>query len=229
MDQEKRISERRRNSDRRDSERRVDADRSRRKKAQKKGGIYTLIALASLSTGALALFFLIQSGIGDAINWNKLLYIQNKPVQDFEMGGIELGMRPDVVEREHPNMNLTSLVKGEKVGMFKTNEGKYTVWFVSINGNEKAYRIRFDQVIKGMTETDIIEDMGRRHGKPSTSECAKSVPSVRTCEFQWWPSGGIALNIFSSTDTRKKQTVTGISVIATDTYLDGKRIRNLGQ
>ena len=224
MDQEQRISERRQ-----DQDRRANADRRRRNEDRKKSGVFTLVALASLSTGALALFLLIQSGIGDAINWSKLLYMQNKPVQNFDMGGIELGMRPDAVEREHPNMNLTSLVKGEKVGMFKTDDGKYTVWFVSINGIDKAYRIRFDQIVKGMTETDIIEDMGRRHGKPSTSECAKGAPKMRSCEFQWWPSGGIALNVFSSTDNRKNLPVTGISMIATDTYLDGKRIRNLKQ
>ena len=224
MDSDKRIADRRQKTDRREQ-----GDRRHQSTIRKKRGTATLVFLASLSTAGLALFLLIQSGVSDSINWSKLLFIQNKPVQDFQMAGIELGMHPDKVEREHPNLDLTSLVRGEKVGVFRTNSGKYTVWFVSINGSDKAYRIRFDQIIVGKTETDIVEDMGRRHGKPGTSECSRSAPDGRSCHFQWWPSGGISLVVLSSTEMRKKQPVTGVTVIATDTYLDGKRIRNLGQ
>ena len=145
------------------------------------------------------------------------------------MGGIELGMTPEKVERNHPNLDLTSLVQGEKTATFKADGARYTVWFVSINGIEKAYRIRYDQVFVGKTETDIVEDIGRRHGKPGTSDCTRNAQAERKCHFQWWPSGGIALIVLSSTGKQAGTPVTGVTMIATDTYLDGKRIRNLGQ
>ncbi len=213
------------NEERRTSDRRRDSERRADQPAKK--SISTLVILATLSTAALITFFVYESGINNVINWNKLLYMRNKPIQDFQLGGVELGMNPELVESKHPNLDLTSLVRGEKIAIFKADGARYTVWFVAINGREKAYRIRYDQIIKGKTESDIIEDMGRRHGKPGTSDCTKGAPGERRCHFQWWPSGGISLNVLSTTEKRDGKQVTGVTIIATDTYLDGKRIRNL--
>jgi len=216
---------RRRSGDRRTT---PDRRRHRRRDDAPRKGISTLVFLTTLSTITLILFLVYQSGIGDAVNWGKLLYLQKPSDHEFQMGGIELGMSPKTAERKHPNLVLTSVVKGEKVATFKTDGGKYTVWFVSINGIEKAYRIRYDQVFIGKTETDVVEDIGRRHGKPGTSDCARSPQDERKCHFQWWPSGGIALVVLSTTKKPAGTPVTGVTMIATDTYLDGKRIRNLG-
>jgi len=222
MSQERRADDRRKSKERRGSV-------ARQQTVSSQKGFSTLIILTLLSTLALIAFLVYQNGPEHAVNWSKLLFIQNKPVQEFDMGGIELGMNPEMVEKKHPNIDLTDLVRGEKIGTFKENGAKYTVWFVALNGAEKAYRIRYDQVLKGQTETDILENIGRRHGKPGTSDCAKGSSNQRKCHFQWWPSGGIALDVISMTEKRAGQPVTGVSMIATDTYLDGKRIRNQDQ
>lgn len=219
MPQERREGDRRKPTERR-------AGAAPRQNDSPKKGFSTLVILTVLSTLALVGFLVYQSGPEHAINWSKLLFIQNKPAQEFDMGGIELGMTPEMVEKMHPNLDLTNVVRGEKIGTFNENGAKYTVWFVSLNGIEKAYRIRYDQVFKGKTETDIVESIGRRHGKPGTSDCVKGSASERRCHFQWWPSGGIALDVISMTEKQAGEPVTGVSMIATDTYLDGKRIRN---
>ncbi len=222
MNQERRTRERRRAADRR-------ANSDRQRNAAQKKSIATLVILTALSTLAFVGFMLYQSGAGSTIDWGKLLYDKNKPVRDFQLGGIELGMSPEMVESKHPNMDLTSLVRGEKIATFESGGARYTVWFVAVNGRNKAYRIRNDRIIKGKTETDILEEIGRRHGKPGASDCTKGAQDKRRCHFQWWPSGGIALNVMSTTERRAGQPVTSVTMIATDTYLDSKRIRNQNQ
>ncbi len=219
MDQERRRGDRRETT-----ERRAGSDLYRREEPKK--GVSTLVILTTLSTLSLILFLVYQSNV---IDWKTILNLNEKIVQDLEMGGVELGMNPELVEKRHPNLDLTSLVRGEKIATFNADGARFTVWFVSIKGQEKAYRIRYDQVFEGKTETDFLEEIGRRHGKPGTSDCTRGAPGERRCHFQWWPSGGIALNVLSTTEKRGGIPVTGVTMIATDTYLDGKRIRNQGQ
>ncbi|HER25876.1 MAG TPA: hypothetical protein ENI69_02070 [Rhodospirillales bacterium] len=210
--------------DRRRGDRRLAA--GRRQVDESKKSFSSLVILTVLSSLALVFFLAYQSGIGNDVDWRKFFNLKVKTGSSFEMGGVEFGMDPEMVEKKHPNLDLTSLVRGEKIATFKTGGARYTVWFVSINGRDKAYRIRYDQVFKGKTETDIVEDIGRRHGKPGTSDCSAGAAGERRCHFQWWPSGGISLNVLSITRKRAGQPVTGVTMIATDTYLDGKRIRN---
>ena len=218
--QEQRGSDRRRKTDRRVG------NRGRRK--EDGGSIRTLVFFCLAALLALIAFLVFETNIGAEINWRKMFFLKNKLQQTFKLGGVSLGMSPDLVRKHHPNLDLSSLGRGETAATFKFDGAHYIVWFINIDGHEKAYRMRYDQSFATRTEEEILDSIGDKHGKPGTSECAKAGDLARKCHFQWWPAGGIALNV-STTETKSasKQTRTDVTMIATDTYLDGKRMRNL--
>ncbi|MBC8268181.1 MAG: hypothetical protein H8E36_05490 [Rhodospirillaceae bacterium] len=219
--------EQRRGDKRSSTDRRV-GNRGRRK--DDGGNIKTLVFLCLAALMALIFFLTFETNIGAQINWRKMFFLKNKLEQTFKLGGVSLGMSPDVVRKRHPNLDLASLGRGETAATFKFDGAHYTVWFVNIGGHEKAYRMRYDQSFATRTEEDILDSIGDKHGKPGTSECSKAGDLARKCHFQWWPSGGIALNV-STTEVKSSlnHTRTDVTMIATDTYLDGKRMRNQSQ
>jgi len=212
-----------RRGDRRSSDRRK-TQRGRRK--EDSSGIKTLILFCLAALLALIAFLVFETNIGAQINWRKMFFLKNQIEQTFKLGGISLGMSPEVVRKRHPNLDLASLGRGETAATFNFEGAHYTVWFVTIDGHDKSYRMRYDQSFTTRTEAEILDSIGDKHGKPGTSECAKAGDQARKCNFQWWPSGGISLNV-STTEVKSaaKLSRTDVTMIATDTYLDGKRMR----
>lgn len=220
---ERRAGDRRR-TDRRKGDRRI-GPRGRRKN-DKRRGIGTLIFLCFAAMLGLGMFLIFETELGHDIDWKKMFMVREKDTTRFRLGGVNLGMSSDSVRKEHPNMDLASMGRGESIGSFTFEGGHYTVWFIKVDGRDKSYRVRYDQSFSTRTEADVLESIGDLHGKPGTSECRKAGELTRKCHFQWWPKGGIALNV-STTETKKKnkKPQTEVTVIATDTYLDGKRMR----
>ena len=224
---EKRRSDRRtgdrRKGDRRKGDRRV-MRRGRRK--EDRGGIGTLLFLCIAALLALVAFITFETGIGTDINWRKMFFQKDREKQTFTLEGVSLGMSPEAVRKQHPNLDLVGLGRGETVATFNIESAHYTVWFIKIDGNDKAYRMRYDQSFRTRTEAEILESIGVKHGKPGTSECAKAGDEARKCHFQWWPSGGIALSVSTAeVKSASKLVRTDVTMLATDTYLDGKRMR----
>jgi hypothetical protein len=218
----------RRASDRRKGDRRV--GRRGRHKKDKGGGITTLIFLCVIALGALGAFLFFKSGLGTGVNWYDMFFSKDKQRTTFQLGDVSLGMSSREVKKQHPNLDLVRLGNDESVAKFNTDGAHYVIWFVNINGREKAYRMRYDQRFASRTETELLASIGNKHGKPGTSECSKAGELARKCHFQWWPSGGTALTV-STTEVKSKtgKTSTDLTMIATDTYLDGKRMRLLSK
>ncbi|NQU58286.1 MAG: hypothetical protein HQ513_13700 [Rhodospirillales bacterium] len=213
-----------RRSDRRARTERRTKNRGRRKADS--GSLKTLLFFCLAALLALIAFLTFETNIGAEINWRKMFLAKDKANSAFKLGGVSLGMSPETVRKKHPNLDLSSLGRSEAAATFKFEGAHYTVWFVNINGQEKAYRMRYDQSFTTRTEEEILDSIGDEHGKPGTSECSKAGDLARKCNFQWWPSGGIALNV-STTEVKSvsKKTRTDVTMIATDSYLDGKRMR----
>lgn len=214
----------RRQGDRRKGDRRL-GPRGRRK-TERSRSISTLVMLCFAAVMGLGLFLMLETEFGKDIDWNKMFFVREKDNTRFKLGGVSLGMSQAVVRKQHPNLDLASLGRGETVASFSFEGGNYTIWFIKVDSADKAYRMRYDQSFTTRTESEILESIGERHGKPGTSECTKAGELARKCHFQWWPKGGIALNVSTTGAVQKNgQMRTDVTVIATDTYLDGKRMR----
>lgn len=213
-----------RRGDRRNRTDRRNPNRGRRKLDS--GNTKTLIFFCLAALLGLFAFITFETNIGTEINWRKMFLQKEKLIQAFSLGGVSLGMSPEAVLKKHPNLSLSNLGRGETAATFNFEGAHYIVWFIKMNGRNKAYRMRYDQSFTTRTEEEILDIIGDEHGKPGTSECTKAGELARKCHFQWWPSGGIALNV-STTEvkTSSKATRTDVTMIATDTYLDGKRMR----
>ena len=214
----------RRSEDRRQGDRRKGQRGGRRR--SDKSGIKTLLFLCFAAMIGLGLFIVFETNIGIGVDWYKMFFTKDKVKKNFAMGDVSLGMSSDMVKKQHPNLEIVLLGSGESVGSFSLEGAHYTVWFVNINGRDQAYRMRYDQSYRTRSEADILESIGQVHGKPGTSECSKAGDMEIKCHFQWWPSGGTSLNV-STTEKKSKQgqMQTDVTMIATDTYLDGKRMR----
>ncbi len=213
----------RRKGDRRKGDRRK-TNRGRRKSDS--NSIRTLLYLCCAALFGLGVFIVFETKVGDEIDWRRLFFQKEAEKQSFKMGNVSLGMTPDKVREQHPNLDLSNLGRGESAVTFNFEGAHYTVWFININGRDKAFRMRYDQSFRTRTEAEILESIGKKHGKPGTSECSKAGDQERKCHFQWWPFGGTALNV-STTEVKSGQgkSRTDVTMIATDTYLDGKRLR----
>jgi len=228
MEQNRRSGDRRTKTDRRTkherravSDRRAEAKRRRRNK-----GIATLILLSIASMMALGLFIVFQTKYGTWIDWQNLFFLKQKETGTFEMGKVSLGMTPEMVREKHPNLNMAIIGRGESIATFTYDGANYTVWFVKLDGRDKAFRMRYDHTFTTITEEEILDRIGDKHGKPGTTECSRNEGEGGKCYFQWWPAGGISLNVNTAKRKPDANAVTDVTMIATDTYLDGKRLRN---
>ena len=218
--------EKRRHDRRARTDRRIRTDRRAGRSQQRGPGIGTLFVMCVLGMMALGLFVLFETNVGQSIDWKKMFFSKDQDTTSFKMGGVNLGMSGDAVRQLHSNINLETLATGESIGSFRFEGANYTLWFVKVDGRDKAYRMRSDQAFIGRSEIEILDGIGDKHGKPGTSECTKAGTDARKCHFQWWPSGGIALNVITTEKTKPgKRQRTEVTMSATDTYLDGKRIR----
>ncbi|MHA1598580.1 MAG: hypothetical protein ACTSV1_07640 [Alphaproteobacteria bacterium] len=216
-------------TDKRRRERRASVDRRARRDRRapdRSPGIGTLFIMCLFGLAALGLFVFFETDVGTKIEWRKMFFPKDRDTTSFKMGGVSLGMSAKDIRLKHSNLNLNKVASGESIGSFSFDGANYTLWFVEIDGRDKAYRMRYDQAFTSRSEIEILDSIGDKHGKPGTSECTKAGVDARKCHFQWWPSGGIALNV-STTETTKPGTKrrTEVTMIATDTYLDGKRMR----
>jgi hypothetical protein len=220
---ENRRADDRRSSDRRKSDRRV-GQRGRRK--NDRNSIKTLLFLCVAALLGLGAFIIFETNVGSAIDWRKMFLMKEKEKTAFKLGNVSLGMSRERVKKQHPNLDFANLGRGESVTSFNFEGAHFTVWFININGSDKAFRMRYDQSYRTRTEAEVLESIGKIHGKPGTSECARAGDQERKCHFQWWPSGGTALSVSTiEIKSNQKAVRTDVTMIATDTYLDGKRLR----
>lgn len=213
-------------TDKRRHDRRARRDRRKDRRQESGPGIGTLFVMCLLGLMALAIFVVFKTDYGAKIDWRSMFFTKDVDTTSFKMGGVSLGMSVDKVKRMHSNIELKAVASGETIGSFNYEGANYILWFVKVDGRDKAYRIRYDQSFTDRTETQILDAIGDKHGKPGTSECTKAGAEARKCHFQWWPSGGIALNVITTERTPPGgERRTEVTMIATDTYLDGKRMR----
>lgn len=219
-------TEKRREDRRSRTDRRTRGDRRKANNKDHGPGIGTLLLLCVLGLIALGVFIAFKTKIGANIDWRSMFFSKDVDTTSFRMGGVSLGMSTDKIKRMHSNIELKSVGSGETIGSFNYQGANYILWFVKVDGRDKAYRMRYDQAFASHSEQDILDRIGDRHGKPGTSECTKAGEQARKCHFQWWPSGGIALNVITTENTKQgADKRTEVTMIATDTYLDGKRMR----
>jgi len=223
---DKRVHDRRSRTDRRTAKNDRRKDRRSDQRQEHGPGIGTLFVMCLVGLLALGIFVIFETNIGSEIDWRKMFFTKDVDTTSFKMGGVSLGMSADKVRRMHSNIDLKAVGSGETIGSFNYEGANYILWFVKVDGRDKAYRMRYDQAFASRSEQGILDAIGDKHGKPGTSECTKAGAEARKCHFQWWPSGGIVLNVITTERTPPgAERRTEVTMIATDTYLDGKRMR----
>lgn len=145
----------------------------------------------------------------------------------LQLAGVTLGMTPAQVRRLHPTLALTPAETGETTGTFVFRGIPYSVWFLSRDDGEKAFRIRADEVLPSFTEADFQARFAQRFGRPATSECVRrKMSGTDECRFRWWPSDGASLNVaIARVKTSAGRPRTTLTTVLADTYLEGKRGR----
>lgn len=159
-------------------------------------------------------------------DWASLV-TQGKTEGLLQLAGVTLGMTPADVRRLHPTLALTPAETGETTATFVSRGIPYSVWFLSRDDGEKAFRIRADEVLPSFTEADFQARFAQRFGRPATSECIRrKMSGTDECRFRWWPSDGASLNVdIAQVKTSAGRPRTTLTTVLADTYLEGKRGR----
>ncbi len=155
------------------------------------------------------------------------LFALGKTEGPLQLAGVTLGMTPADVRRLHPTLALTPAETGETTGTFVFRGIPYSVWFLSRDDGEKAFRIRGDEVLPTFTEANFQARFAQKLGRPATSECIqRKMSGADECRFRWWPSGGASLNVaITQVKTSAGRPRTTLTTVLADTYLEGKRGR----
>jgi len=198
----------------------------RRKSKRKPFAVCAFLAIACLTVSSL--FVVAQSDYGRDISWSELFFSNDENNNDFKLGGISLGMSAKKVRHLYPNMKVIAERKKETIATFISDGARHTIWFIKLNQKDRAYRIQYDRVF-AQKELDVLKRIGDVHGKPGTSDCVRTSGNAHQCNFKWWPADGVGLSVVSSERKIYMKYLTQITMIATDTYLDGKRHRLMAQ
>jgi len=189
--------------------------------------IARLVILCLLSFVVLGAYLLYRSNLPMDIPWSELFFQKNVKKGGFQIGGVKLGMTPNKVSKIHPGLSMTVVRTGGHLGTYVLKGGTYSVWFLDKQKGEKAYRIRYDQTFKGMSETDVLRKISSKYGHPATSDCDGGViAGARKCHYTWWAKGGVSLKVsIKETKAASGAVSTDISLTAIDSYMEGKKAR----
>jgi hypothetical protein len=209
---------------------------SLRENRRRSQGIGTLLFLVVLSFVALWVFieYAIRPGGDILIDKEKLFSLQKKGKTPFKLGNVSMDMTSDKIRNIFPTAALGKAkggLRGEEKGRFLSEGGKYSVWFLKPESGGAIYKIKLDQTFKTFNEEDILAHINKKYGLPAYNNCTKrSVANVnaRKCRFRWWPTGGVSLDL-ESMDVPDPEvpgkTKTIMTLVATDTRMQGKRLR----
>ena len=195
-------------------------------RVQNMASLAVACVLGVLVLGMVIAMVLREDTEDTGTDWASLV-TQGKTESLLQLAGVTLGMTPADVRRLHPTLALTPAETGETTATFVFHGIPYSVWFLSRDDGEKAFRIRADEVLPSFTEADFQARFAQRFGRPATSECIRrKMSGTDECRFRWWPSDGASLNVdIAQVKTSAGRPRTILTTVLADTYLEGKRGR----
>lgn len=225
----KRKDDRRKTDRRRQGRRRADVAANKRRnmiRSLRASVVYCLLAFFAVVTFVT----MGNDGRGNvswdtfATKWNTFYDAFAKKEDDFKINGMSLGMTPDRIRGLYPSLTVKLDNNGAMKGSYTANDANYTVSFTKQGGSQKAFQIRYDKNFKDMTEEQILQRIGQRFGRPASTNCTRSgLRNSSGCHFRWWLRGNTVLNVYTTVVTDKSgKTRTGLSMVAADSYLEGK-------
>lgn len=202
--------------------------------ARRKRRIYTKNKPYSPGIGFLAFL----CGLGIVILWVFVAYVNPElkllfwnglktQTEKFQVSGVTMGMSLRKVTNLRPGTVVKQDRNGETVGLFQWEDAAHAVWFLDQGHGRQAYRIRYDKTFHTLSEREVLSHIAEKYGRPATSDCARlgAKPGTR-CHFQWLAREGIFLDVYTRmTKQASGGERTDLTIIAVDTYLEGKARR----
>jgi|GEM_PF-1830603 len=131
-----------------------------------------------------------------------------------------LGKTPSYFKNKYPDLFLTHDRFGNSVAHFPFDDAKYSIWFITENKQERAFRIKIDKTYKNLSEKEITDHFAKLYGRTVDVQCdGKTSSSTQHCRYKWWVRNAVTLDLYSCFAQNKPVT---LSAVTTDTYLAGK-------
>ncbi len=193
-------------------------------------GIGMLLALCLLSLLALGVLTTTVVRIDDNTTIWKSLVSLLKERDSAAHGGIRFGMTPARAHKAQPHMLLADMPGGETAGSFEFDGVPHAVAFLAAEHGRQAYRIRSQRTVTPKAADARLKSLHRSLGSPLESGCAKRIfEATRTCRYRWLASKGVSITLTTRSVIGSSSPRTEVSLVAVDTYLQGKRRRtNVG-
>lgn len=149
--------------------------------------------------------------------------LSNKPQADTVVGNIKLGSTLDVLREKYPYAEKAVAANGALTMGYDDGDSRYTIWYGEDGPYHIAYKARQYRVLPGVSEDDYVNDIVKKFGAPSVSTCSRSiVDGMRDCRFSWWMPDELRLDLTSRQDTSTKDPRLMVTLVATDTRLEGR-------
>jgi len=145
------------------------------------------------------------------------------PNPAYQLGNVKLGTTMDVLRTSQPGAQKAMTSNGSILLSFSEKDAKYMVWYGEDGPYHIAYKARQNRTIEGISEDDYIGTIAKRYGAPSVSTCTRRITDgLRDCRFSWWMPEEVRLDLISRQDTSAATPRLDVTMIATDTRLEGR-------
>lgn len=145
----------------------------------------------------------------------------------YTLGSVKLGTTMDVLRLQQPHAQKGITASGAITLAFDEQDAQYTVWYGEDGPYHIAYKARQSRIVTGMSEDDYIGEIAKRFGAPSVASCTRRITDgMRDCRFSWWMPGELRLDLNSRQDLSATTPRLMITLITTDTRLEGRLQRN---
>jgi len=198
------------------------------KSPRKKNDIVVLLAMCAFVFLVLGTFMAIKFTPGVEFKLGSFFsMIGSNGQSHYQLGNVKLGTTLNVLRQSQPNAQKAITSGGAILLSFTEGDAKYMVWYGEDGPYHIAYKARQNRIITGMSEDDYIGTIAKRYGAPSVSSCTRRITDgVRDCRFSWWMPGEIRLDLISRQNKTASLPHLDITMIATDTRLEGRIMRD---
>ncbi len=141
--------------------------------------------------------------------------------------GVALGMTAEEVRKALPTMTLSPVASGEQVGTFRDGKRTIGIRFTSDVGGGKAFRLRLNEALPGLTDANALRMITKMYGKPVRSRCSESLTATASeCRHEWGIRDGVSLEAVVRVAMDENGALsTHLSLLAVDTNMEGKQLR----
>jgi len=177
----------------------------------------------------------VTSDVEDAPFWSRLSTAETtgspfNPTRRGKMhiGPASIGESVQTFLERNPGASLRRAGNGSRVALVNDPTGAFAVSFLSDHDGGQAFRVRYENTFKELSEEDLMGRLSAKFGAPLTSKCVRrTYREGRQCDLSWRSQKAVRVsaNLHTVAVAHGERRETRLQLEAVDTALE-QRLRS---